>query len=251
MRYKLGKRPARHAVSFRFGDFFDKTKLPTPPQTFGHYNNVRDWQMLGNDTWGNCVWAGAAHETQMWSVVGGAPRPRFTTLDTLRDYGAVTGFDPKKPDTDQGTDMQQAASYRRKTGVIDANGKRHTIDSYVALRIGNVDELVLAIYLMGAAGIGIRMPESAMTQFDRRQRWTIDEKSDIAGGHYVSGVGRNTRGDIVVVTWGRLHAMDPAFYKRYSDEALAYVSLEMLKNKLSPEGFDADALRRHLANLAA
>ena len=29
---------------------------------------------------------------------------------------------------------QAAASYRRKTGIMDASGRRHTVDSYVALR---------------------------------------------------------------------------------------------------------------------
>lgn len=251
MQYKLGKRPARKgAVTFKFGDFFDPRKLPTPPATFGHYSKVENFFMLGNDQYGNCVWAGAAHEHMVWSLAGGRPRTRFLTKNVLSDYAAVTGFDPAKPDTDQGTDMSAAASYRRKTGVIGANGKRNLIDSYVALRVGNIDQLALSIWLMGAAGIGLQMPQSSLDQFDRGETWTVPKRSTATGGHYVSGVGRNKVGNFLVVTWGKVHEMTPEFYERYNDETIAYISLDILnEKKLSPEGFDADTLRKHLAAL--
>jgi hypothetical protein len=250
MMLRLGKRPARHAISFKFGDFFDATKLPTPPKTFGHYMAASPFGMLANDQYGDCVWAGAAHETMIWSREGGRS-VKFTANAVLSDYTAVTGFDPAKPETDQGTDMQAAASYRRKTGIIDAAGKRHMIDSYVALKIGNVDQLALATWLLGACGIGLQMPAQSMDDFDAGRIWTVPDKPQIEGGHYVPCVGRNSKGNFVVVTWGRLQAMTPEFYERFSDEAVAYVSLEVLNDKnLSPEGFDAAGLRQHLANLA-
>lgn len=249
---RLGKKAARKgAISFKFADFFDAKKLPTPPASFGHYGLVKNFYGLGNDRAGNCVWAGGAHETMIWSMEGGRPRSRFTIKSVLSDYSAVTGFDPKKPETDQGTDMQIAASYRRKTGILDAQGVRHKIDSYVALEIGNVDQLVLAMWLMGAAGIGLQMPQEAMTAFDAGQVWEIPPKPHIVGGHYVPGVGRDKNGNILVVTWGKVQAMTPAFYNRFCDEAVAYISLEILNDKnLSPEGFDADSLRAHLVNLS-
>lgn len=251
MPLRLGKKPARKgAVSFKFGDFFDPKELPKPPMAFGHYNRVEQFFMLGNDRYGNCVWAGAAHEHMVWSLTGGRPRTRFLTKNVLSDYSAVTGFNPDKPDTDQGTDMSQAASYRRKTGVISATGKRKTIDSYVALRIGNSEQLALAMWLTGAAGIGLQLTSNAMTQFDKGQTWSVVNKSQNEGGHYVSGVGRDRDGNFIVVTWGKTHRMSPEFYERYSDEAVAYISLEILNEKnLSPEGFDAETLRKHVAKL--
>ena len=248
---KLGKRPARHgAISFKFADFFDASKLPTPPAVFGHQAAVPQFFGLGNDKYGCCVFAGAAHETMIWSLEGGRPRARFTIQDVLSDYSAVTGFDITKPDTDQGTDMQTAASYRRKTGILDATGRRHKIDSYLAMQIGNVDELVLAIWLMGAAGIGLQLPSQAMDAFDVGAVWAVPSKPTIEGGHYVPGVGRDKDGNILVVTWGKVQAMTSEFYARFSDENCAYISLEILNDKnLSPEGFNADGLRSKLAGL--
>jgi hypothetical protein len=248
---KLGKRPARlGAVSFTFRDFFNPAALPTPPATFGHYSAAGSFGVLGNDQYSDCVFAGAAHETMIWTLEGGRPEARFTTADALDDYAAVTGFNPADPTTDIGTDMQVAASYRRKTGIRDAINQRHTIDSYVALSVGDVDELVLATWLTGAAGVGLQFPMQSMTQFKAGQIWTVPAIPKMDGGHYVPCVGRNSAGNLLVVTWGRLQAMTPAYYQRFSDEALAYISLEILNAKnLSPEGFDADGLRAQLAKL--
>lgn len=244
---RLGKRPARNAVRFKFGEFFDTTKLPVPPRVFGNYTRVKQWYGLGNNKYGNCVWAGAAHETMLWTLEGFDVRARFTIKDVLSDYSAATGFDPNKPITDQGTDMQEAASYRRKTGIIDAQGVRHKIDSYVALDIGDVDQLALATYLCGACGIGLQLPQSAIDGLGHT--WDVVESSRILGGHYVPVVGRNDQNNFESVTWGDLQDMTPNFYHRYSDEALAYLSIERLKKQVSPEGFDLEKLQYYLARL--
>ena len=246
MRYKLGKKPARKgAVTFRFTSYFDRQKLPTPPLVFGHERIGTPWGMLANDVHRNCVFAGAAHEHMIWTHEGGATA-KFRDSDVLADYGDVTGFDPAKPDTDQGTDMSQAAEYRRTTGIRGENGKRHKIDAYVALRPGKVEDAILAAYLMGAAGLGVQLPSSALDQFDAHQPWTVVKRSETEGGHYIPLIGRNRNGHLLVVTWGRVHAMTPEFYARYCDESLAYLSLEILRDKVSPEGFDAITLQEHL-----
>jgi hypothetical protein len=248
---KLGKTPARaEAVSFRFADFFDATAFPKPPPTFGHQAAVTKFYGLGNDTYSNCVWAGAAHETMIWSLAGGRDRAHFTIHSVLSDYTAVTGFDPHKPDTDNGTDMELAAAYRRKTGVLDATGRRHKIDSYLSLRIGGVEELFLAMWLTGAAGIGLQLPAQAQDAFDHKQIWRVPKKPVREGGHYVSGCGRDQDGNILIVTWGQVARMSPEFYMEYNDENVVYVSLELFNDKnLTPEGFDVDKLRAHLAKL--
>src|SRR5207342_1380181 len=131
----------------------------------------------------------------------------------LSDYSAAAGFDPSDPiNTDNGTDMQEAASYRRKTGVVDADGNRHLIDAYAAIEPGDVDTLMLSTYLFGAAGVGIRFPISAMQQFDAGQPWDVVTGSRIDGGHYIPVVGRNSAGHLLCVTWGRLHAMTVQFF---------------------------------------
>jgi len=247
--FKLGKLPAREgAVSFAFSAFLDETKLPPVPPTFGHHDlyAARPIGMLGNDKYGDCVWAGAAHETMLW---GDEAKHTFTFTDksVLSDYAKVTGFNPDDPNSDQGTDMSKAASYRRKTGVIDAHGKRHKVAAYLALRVGNLDDVKQACYLFGAVGLGVKFPESAMDQFNKGQPWSVVPGSKIEGGHYVPLVGFDGT-HFLIVTWGKLHPMDPDFLQTYMDEGIAYLSKEMLTEGKSLEGFDQAAL---LADLKA
>jgi hypothetical protein len=248
--FKLGKKPARRgAVKFKLATYLVKPELPKPPKVFGHQGMIgSSWGMFGNDTVGDCVWAGAAHETMLWNKEA-MRTVTFNDKNVLKDYSKVTGFDPSDPDhTDNGTDMQEAASYRRKTGVLDAKGKRHKVLAYLALRVGDVDQLALSMYLFSAVGIGFKFPDSAMAQFNAGKPWDVVAGPEPKEGHYVPGFGRDKDGNIVVVTWGRIQLMTPKFYKKYCDEAIAYVSSEMLvpPGNTSLEGLNVDQLLKDL-----
>ena len=248
--YKLGKKPARPgAVSLLFSAVFNEDKLPDPPMAFGHYDIGAPWGDLANRRVGDCVFAGGDHETMLWTRLGGKMAV-FDDKATLSDYSLLTGFDPKRPEqTDRGTDMQTAASFRRQTGLIDADGVRHKVDSYVALRPGDTNQLAKAVYILGAAGVGIEFPASAMTQFQMGEPWDVIPNAHIMGGHYIPCVGRKENGNFLIVSWGELHEMTPMFFSTYCDEALAYLSIEELKNKVSPEGLNLWYLKDALAQL--
>ena len=203
--------------------------------------------MLGNDQYGDCVWAGAAHETALWNRES-AHQVLFTDTAVLSDYSAVTGFTPSDPSTDQGTDMQLAASYRKKKGVKDANGRRHKIAAYLSITPGDVQEHLLAAYLFGAVGIGIKFPQSAMHQFNTGQPWTVVNGSPIEGGHYIPLVARRNN-MLVCVTWGKTQPLTDAFLKAYNDESIVYVSTEALTAGKSLEGFNKQQLLADLAQL--
>ncbi len=143
--------------------------------------------------------------------------------------------------------MQVAASYRRKTGVVDAAGHRHQVAAYLAIQPGNLVEHYQAMYLFGCVGIGIQFPASAMDQFNAGKPWSVVRGSSIEGGHCVSLVAK--RSHLEVVTWGKIQALTTGFLRKYNDESLAYVSLETLTNGRSLEGFDAAGLQAALAAL--
>ena len=60
--YALGKLPYEPKASdFKLSTF--SVALPAYPKSpFGYGNLFADWEMLGNDQAGDCVFAGAAHE---------------------------------------------------------------------------------------------------------------------------------------------------------------------------------------------
>lgn len=246
-KYKLGKTPARKdAVKLKLSLF--GANLPKPPATYGHYDlEAADWGMLGNDQYGDCVWAGAGHEYMLWNKEA-TKTVSFTADNVLAAYTAVTGFNPKKPDTDQGTDMELAAKYRRVTGVQDQTGTRHKVGAYLAIEANNRTQLKQAVSTFTAVGIGIQVPESAQTQFAAGKPWTVVKNSPIEGGHYVPVVGYDSK-YLYVVTWGQVQKMAWAFFDKYNDEGIAYLSDEMLTNGKTIDGLDLTSLNLILTEL--
>lgn len=242
---KLGKKVARPgAVSFKLTRY--GRNLPAPPPKFGHQKLISRWFVLGNDQYGDCVWAGAAHETMLWNREASRIID-FTDTEVLADYSAVTGFKPDDPSTDTGTDMQEAASYRRKTGV-QGSGGRHKVGAYLAVPLKSAALLQTAIYLFSAVGVGFEFPDYAMDEFDNHETWHIKTGGSIVDGHYVPAIGYDSR-YIYVVTWGQIQKMTWGFYRKYADEVIAYLSPEMLNNNKSLEGFDLSTLQADLAQL--
>lgn len=256
---RIGKLPAREgAVKFSLAHYLPQDALPPAPTAFDHHGLVTDWGMLANDSVGCCVFSGAGHETELWNAEAG----KFVIFDAravLSDYSAVTGYDPNDPNSDQGTDMEVAAKYRRKTGVLDAGGFRHKVGAYVALPgvrahgdndPAMLDTLASAAYLFAAIGVGIEFPSSAMDQFNNNQPWDVVNGSPIEGGHYIPVIGRLENGNYLCVTWGQVQEVTPAFLLKYVDEAIVYLSTEFLNGQgQSIDGFDLAALNADIAAL--
>jgi hypothetical protein len=260
--YRLGKQAATYDKrDFLFAKYRTTAPLPPFPANFGHEDVVAadGWQMLGNGPdetvsagfggAGDCVWAGADHETMLWTLAAGANAARFSGANAIADYAAVTGYDPTNrtdPNpTDNGTNVRDALKYRQKTGVVDASGKRYTIGAYLALELGNFDQLYEAMYLFGVVGVGFRFPASAMQQFDAGQPWSVVPGPDPRDGHYVPMVAK--RVNLECVSWGRIQQMTPSFYTKYVDEAWAILSPDLLNaGGKSPEGFDLAQLQADL-----
>lgn len=255
---KLGKRPpVPDPRDFHLEKYaLDLAAVP-PAHDLDNVRRLQgagDLGMLGNDRYGDCVWAGADHETELALLIAGADANaalRLFSADTaLEDYAAVTGFRRNDPSTDQGTDVRQALSYRRRTGIEDVTGKRHQIAAYVSVEPGNVAAVKEAVHLTDVVGIGFEVPSYAMDQFDRGHPWTLtaDRNPTIEGGHYVPVVGYSYR-RVYVVTWGRVQPMSWGFFRRFCDEAWAVLLPEFLSGGKSPEGFDLAALEADLAAL--
>lgn len=253
---KLGKLPARpDAVKLKFRDYLDRTALPPlPTGDFGHDTLVTNWGMLGNDKYGDCVWAGGGHEEMLWLRESGATEAEVEALITesaaLKNYSVVTGFNPDDPSTDQGTDMAKAASYRRKTGYVDAKGNHHKIAAYVDLDPGNITELWYAAYLFDGVGIGINFPAQWMDAFSKGPGglWDHVTRPKIEGGHYITGVARH--GNLNIVTWADDHPrLTPRGYAQFNDETFAYATEDKLANGVDENGFNWTQLRADLSDL--
>lgn len=262
MPLKLGKQPAtQDKRDFAFSDYVDLGVVyPKAPKVFGHElgisfgmdgNGPDDSVRPGFGGAGDCVFAGACHETQVWQKAARRTVGPFNGATAIKDYSDVTGYVIGNENTDQGTNVREALGWRQKTGITDGHGKRHRITAYLALTPGNMNHLITAMYLFGAVGIGIEFPASAMDQFNRGRAWSVIKGSPIEGGHYIPLVSRRSSVQLRCVTWARVQAMTNAFYTTYCDEAWAILSPEAINmaTKKSPEGFDLATLKKDLAAL--
>lgn len=253
MQLCFGKKPAREgAIKLKFADYVDKAALPKHPLgDFGHDNLFPEdcYGMLGNDQYGCCFWAGSAHETMVWNKLAGR-NVSFTTANVLGDYGSATGFNASKPGTDGGTDMGEGAKYRQTVGIIDSTGKRHTVVASLALRAGDLEEHLTALYLFNVVGLGIMVPSCFVDQFNAGKPWDVSsDPGPMEGGHYIPLLARRG-GALKVITWGKNQPFTPKAFGQYNDESVVYLTEENLVNRKSPEGFDYDSLVADIKNPA-
>lgn len=241
MTHKYGKLPARPgSVQLKMSDYVKPRQLPKPPPNFGDDRLITEWDVLANDSIGDCVIAGGAHETMLWTAVGGRPC-RFSDYSVTADYSAITGYSRWKPWSDNGTDIQEAAKYRQRKGLRDKWGVHHKIGAYVLIEKGNIEQHALAVYLFKAIGIGVACPVTMMEQFDNYQPWTVVPGSKTDGFHYIPIVNRRN-GLFGCVSWGRVQPATMEWVEAYEDEAIAYVSPEMLTGKVEVDGLDYQRL---------
>ena len=228
-------------------DYWDLKKLPTPPTSYGYENLISGpWQMFGNNLYGCCVPAGMGHQ-QMLLQAEGQESYSYDTDAILKNYTAMTGFDPNDPSTDNGTDMRAAYKYWRKSGFVDALGTMHKIDGWVLLEPGNLQELKVALYLFGTVGVGYEWPESAFDQFDAGKPFTPVAGAQSVGMHYICETGYSGLGHDVC--WGRLCLRTDSFYKQKCRMAAVPFSKEMLIKGVSISGFGALELSQDLARI--
>ena len=252
MTYRLGKKPARPgAVKLQFGDYLSTSTLSAPPATFGHDKIIGSWPMLANDTVGCCAISDGLHQHQLWCAETGKRIPLSDAV-AIKNYSAVTGYNPKDPSTDQGTDLAQLCSYRQHTGLIDGAGHRHKVGAYLALNPKDFQQLLYAIFYLDGVTIGVDFPSQWMTAFNAgNYLWDKLPHPNVEGGHAITGVASVTPGSVRIVTWGTdLVNLTQAGYEQANDEAYVFISLDRLNNNgLDINGFDIVKLRADLAAL--
>jgi hypothetical protein len=222
---------------------------PVAPISADWLSQVSDWPMYGNDQYGDCVFAAIGHQIEGITRYGQGHTVEVTQTAVLKGYSDVTGFDPNNTEnpnpTDQGTVVQDALNYWRKTGIGG-----HKIIAFAEVNVADEEEMNAALAIFGTLHIAINFPAIAMTQFDAGQPWDVAKNDGgIEGGHAIHLGAYDAHGDRTVVTWGATQGMTDAFWKQYGSEAWVVISQEWVNaNGLSPTGLDLHGLGEDFAN---
>jgi hypothetical protein len=255
--FKEDKRDLKHS-DYRIERTIAPIITPFGMDKIAKYQNL-NWCMLGNgpdDTVkkgfegaGDCVLACAGHSTILWTTEAGDP-VSITGANSISDYSSITGYVIGDDSTDQGTDMRTALLYRQKTGIVDAKGIRHKIGPFVGLdwkkldSNGNPYEIFEGLDIYDAVEIGINFPDSAMTQFNANQDWTVVKGSKIDGGHAICQIVAFDGTWYYIVTWGKCIRMHKDFFNAYIEEAWGIFTPDMLNptTGLNIDGYNSTQL---------
>jgi hypothetical protein len=244
---KLGKRPAKHdARTLQLASYTIST-LPPPPAHDDFAKKVKNWPMMRNDKVGDCTCACAGHMVEQWTTYAKKP---FTPTDdqVIAAYSAITGYDPKSGNDDDGAVILDVLNYWRNTGVAD-----HKIMAFVAVDSKTHIEVEDSVALFGNCYLGLGLPVSAQTQ----SVWAVPPGGPTGpgapgswGGHAVPVVAYDQRG-LTVITWGKPMRMTWGFLDAYCDEAYAVLSEDFISEvtHVAATGFDLNTLQADLGQI--
>lgn len=215
---KLGRRrPIARGPRLSLKNYLMKA-LPAPPASCGYAAKAAGplSQVYLNDKLGDCVIAGMAHVEGVLTAGAGSPYV-FSEAEITALYGAIGGYVPGDPSTDQGCDEITALNYWQHKG---APAGLHKITGYLAVDAGNPTEWRTALWLFENLFFGLELPDAWIDPEPAASGFTWDVAGDPNpnNGHCVVGVGYN-EANVAIATWGMLGVMTDAALAKYAGSA--------------------------------
>jgi hypothetical protein len=213
--------------------------LPDAPETVS-VPSVQNWDMLGNDRYGDCTFAGMVHAFMATASEENGTETFPTTDETVAAYLSYTNGQ------DQGAVESDLLQTWKNTTILGRE-----LLGYAPVPVSNLDEVKQVINTFGVCYIGIRVPASCETQFQKHEPWALTgtpADDQILGGHCIILVGYDTE-YFYAVTWGSVQKIEYNWLTQYMDEAWALITPE-IGNKGSYNGLNLDQLKKDIEALA-
>lgn len=220
---KLGrKKPSPFALKLRLGDYLTR-QLPPPPDSADY--TARAAKTLArvylNDQLGDCVIAGGFHVKGVVTGNAGAELA-FSDADCVTQYGAIGGYVPGRPDTDQGCNEQDALNFWTRSGFPD--GSR--LAGWLAVNPRDLTECRTALWLFENLYCGAELPDAWLNI--RGPGFTWDRgRANPANGHAFPLFSFGPTG-FGVSTWGMLGTLTNAALAGNIDELYVLLDQAMI-----------------------
>lgn len=250
---------AKPRIKFRdvISEADKKKKIPRSYNWGERIKPDHNWGDYGNLKLDNCTVASAAHLIMVWRSYQAKNIYRPSVQKIIEDYGQMITGKPKgspfiEKALEKGGEPVEAVkmlNYWRKKGIDN-----HKIIAFAKLTYNNKasrrEELKRAIYLYGGCFIGIDIPRSVESQWQKGEKWTVlkraahgDRRRKLWFSHALVAIGYNEN-DVLVVTFGKEETMSWEFYEKYVDEAYAVFDEKFLKARLTPSRMKVADLRQ-------
>lgn len=213
---KLGRRqPTSFARRRTLSSFFLRAALPPPPSSTNYRAKadgvLRD--IYGNDELGDCVVA-AGYHVEGEATANSSTAYHATLAQIIKDYGAIGGYVPGDPSTDNGCDEETALQYWCKNGF--ANGVQ--LLGYIPIDPSSEVEIKQAIYLFENVFYGVGLPDAWISPFPAGDGFVWDDTGGNANpqnGHAFVGIDYDETG-VVIDTWGIEGHVTPRATAKYA-----------------------------------
>jgi hypothetical protein len=236
---KMGKLAPQFPVELKEMPAYIAQPLPQAPTAVDWAKNVVSWPMDGNDAYGDCTMAAAAHMIQSWNAETGQQMPVPADKEVIAQYLKLTG----------GQDTGLVESQVLKTWMSKGLWS-NKIAGYAPVNVHSLDALKQAIAFFGGVYVGIQVPDNAQTQFAAGQPWTLVadwQSQPIEGGHAIPLLGYDDQ-YLYAITWGAVQPMAWDWWSTYGDEAWVILSAEF-EHAGNVGGIDLATLKADLAKV--
>ena len=234
----LGRLPSQNdRRTIRFDQIARPWAITLPPAV-NWDKAIAEWGVAGNDRYGNCVIATAAHLLLTWRANeshDARPITDQAVIALSREMGALDGYN-----------ILDRLKYWRTTGMFGDN-----LWAFTSLSPQNIDHVKLAIFTLGAADIGVNLPRA----WQNADEWDVGYgpayRPGTWGGHSVPHVGYDAN-NVYAVTWGQIIPMTWPALAYYCDEAYALIDSQWITQQgKSPVGLDLPSLHAALCDIDA
>ena len=198
--------------------YYQSNPLPAPPEKVS-VPTISNWQMLGNDQYGDCTFAGIAHAQMATASVLSLSEPPTTTEQVVSAYLKFTN------NQDEGAVEADLLQYWQQNGLF--SGK---VLAYAPTDVADQNELKSVIASYGLAYIGIKVPAICQQQFAQHEPWALTNTAadnNIIGGHCIILVGYDDK-YFYGVTWGTTQAIEWTWLQAYMTESWAIITPEIV-----------------------
>jgi hypothetical protein len=213
MAHKYGRRPPKNAPALRFSSF-QRSEAVAYPRSEDYLAALPGWQMLGNDSVGDCNSVTWANMRRL--VTGTLTTENYPTQEQVWQFYRTQnpGFDPNGTagtngpgsSDDQGMDIQTGLEYLHANGGPDGV----KVVAFAKVDHTNMAEVKAALAICGCLWLGINVLSQNQDQFAEGKAWTNVPGASIEGGHAILGGGYST--DIKFITWAKETEFAPSFW---------------------------------------
>jgi hypothetical protein len=245
-KFMTGKLPAKHDPKNRTLKMAKyMVNVPDPPESFSNldiiYNNlhITDPAILfpidGNDVYGDCVVAGAAHYlTLEHGRIGQKVIP--LDRDVIKLYKKLSGC------KDRGLVMFDFLKYWRTHPLFG-----HKIELFGRIELHNHKLVKQCIQLFGGVDLGFLVQNDAIKDFDSGTPWTPGPSD--GGGHCVIAAAYD-KDYYYILTWGGIIRATKEWWDQQVDESFAILPTEFIEPGFA-QGFDSDQLQKDFAAITS